>query len=360
MLPSGLLRLALCAATLTATCAALAADAPFAASAETAKRVVRLDGTWRFAVGDDPARATPDFDDDAWAELDVPSTWQDEGYRDYNGFAWYRKTFKMPAGYEQQNLVLSLGRIDDTDEVFVNGQRIGGLGQFPPSYRSAYGERRVYVVPAALLRPKKQNVVAVRVFDGGGVGGLVRGRIGLYNGYPLPAGLALDGEWKFAPGDNPAWKEPAADESAFRPIMVPSAWEHAGHPDLDGYGWYRKSFRVERPFAEQTLVLLLGKIDDFDEVFLNGVSIGRSGRVDDPVPRGEDRTYSLQRAYNFPASLLRETNVIAVRVCDTHGVGGIYEGPLGILTQTQFTQYWDSRRDRPGDALLKLLRAFED
>ncbi len=330
------------------------ADNPFPGSPHTAKRVVRLDGTWRFAAGDDPARAQPNFDDSAWAKVAAPATWQDEGYRDYNGFAWYRKTFTLPSGNADESLVLALGRIDDVDEVFVNGHRVGGSGQFPPDYRSAYGERRAYAIPPSYLSSDTPNVVAVRVFDGGGVGGIVDGRIGLYSGYPLPAGLALAGAWLFAPGDNPAWKDPACDETPFHPIMVPAAWEHAGYPQLDGYGWYRKSFRLDRTFAEKTLVLVLGKIDDYDEVFLNGVRIGGSGPVDDPVQHGDDRTYSLNRAYNFAASLLRENNVLAVRVCDTHGLGGIYEGPIGILTQTQFTKYWDSRRDRPADSLYRL------
>ena len=117
----------LCAAVLLSGTGLLADSAT-----KTSKRIVRLEGSWRFAVGDAPERATPGFDDSEWAKIDVPETWQHEGYRDYSGFAWYRKTFSMPTGYEKQSLVLSLGRIDDTDEVFVNGHRVGGLGQFPP------------------------------------------------------------------------------------------------------------------------------------------------------------------------------------------------------------------------------------
>ena len=159
----------LCAAVLLSGTGLLADSAT-----KTSKRIVRLEGSWRFAVGDAPERATPGFDDSEWAEIDVPETWQHEGYRDYSGFAWYRKTFSMPAGYEKQSLVLSLGRIDDTDEVFVNGHRVGGLGQFPPDYRSAYNERRVYTVPADFLHAGGDNVVAVRVYDGGGVGEIGR------------------------------------------------------------------------------------------------------------------------------------------------------------------------------------------
>ena len=35
-----------------------------------------------------------------------------------------------------------------------------------------------------------------------------------------------------------------------------------------------------------------------------------------------------------------QKNVIAVRVLDTGGAGGIYEGPVGIITQTKYIEYW--------------------
>ena len=35
-----------------------------------------------------------------------------------------------------------------------------------------------------------------------------------------------------------------------------------------------------------------------------------------------------------------QKNVIAVRVLDTGGDGGIYDGPVGIITQTKYIEYW--------------------
>jgi len=324
---------------------------------ESRKRIVRLDGQWKFSVGDGAERAAASYDDESWATIHVPDTWQDGGYRDYNGYAWYRKTFTVPDGAEQRGLSLSLGKIDDVDEVFVNGQRIGGTGRFPPNYASAYDVERIYTVSPAILRPGKRNVIAVRVYDGGGVGGIVRGRVGLYSGLAPQIEIQLEGDWKFSPGNNPDWKQPAFDDSGFSSISVPACWENVGYPNLDGYAWYRKTFTVAHNPAGETLVLLLGKVDDYDVVYLNGVEIGRTGPVDHPGSRGDERSYALNRAYYFPASLLKESNTIAVRVYDAGGYGGIYAGPVGIVSQAAFANYWDARRHRRIDTLFDLFRS---
>ena len=78
------------------------------------------------------------------------------------------------------------------------------------------------------------------------------------------------------------------------------------------------------------LILLLGVIDDEDEVYLNGRLIGhtRQGETEAAV-------WQLQRAYPFLGDVLlpgEEANVLAVRVNDVHGHGGIMSGPVGIMT----------------------------
>ncbi len=348
------IKLSLGSALLLGSIASLRAYDRWEDSPEPSKRLVRFDRLWKFAVGDGPERAAPAYDDSDWTNIHSAESWQDEGYRDYNGYAWYRQSFKLPSGFDENNVFLALGKIDDVDEVFVNGHRVGGTGRFPPNYESAFDNERFYPVPAEWLQPGKPNVIAIRVFDGGGVGGLVGGRPGLYAGITPETEIALNGGWKFSPGDNPDWKKPACDESGFKTITVPQAWEHAGYPELDGYGWYRKTFTVARTPADQTMVLMLGKIDDYDEVFLNGTAIGRTGEIDHPGRNGDGRSYDLNRAYYFPTSLLKETNTLAVRVYDAGGYGGIYAGPVGILSQTEFVNYWEARRHRPVRDLLHL------
>ncbi len=126
---------------------------------------------WVFQTGDSPAWKNPDFDTGHWRPITVPGKWEENGYPDYDGFAWYRATFPLPA-LPAEPLFLILGKIDDADETFVNGQRIGSMGRFPPDFESKWNATREYLVPAAALRFGGTNVLAVRVYDGGESGGI--------------------------------------------------------------------------------------------------------------------------------------------------------------------------------------------
>lgn len=319
------------------------------------EQLVDLDGNWRFSVGDDQRWAQPGFDDHRWSRINVPSYWEDEGYDRYNGYAWYRRTFTFRDDPNQSTYLL-LGQIDDTDEVYVNGKHVGGSGSFPPAYVSAWNVDRAYALPAGTLHEGRDNVVAVRVYDGAGGGGIVGHAIGIYTtNIPLPE-IDLTGTWKFQAGDDLAWKDPGFDDSPFVSISVPSYWE-SSRGELDGFGWYRKTFQTKPTADAQTMVLMLGKIDDTDEVYLNGTKIGGTGNLDDSDRHSDVGYYDQNRGYYFPASLLKEENVIAVRVHDHGGRGGIYEGPIGIISQERYADYWEvlRREEHPGRSLLRVL-----
>jgi sialate O-acetylesterase len=96
-----------------------------------------LDGDWRFALGDNKKFARPEYDDSEWEKIYVPSHWQREGFRNYHGYAWYRKKVTIEVE-DQDALYLELGKIDDVDEVYFNGHFIGGTGGFPPDYFTAF------------------------------------------------------------------------------------------------------------------------------------------------------------------------------------------------------------------------------
>jgi sialate O-acetylesterase len=311
---------------------------------ENWKRIVKLSGDWKFSVGDSPDWAAPGFADQDWARIHAPAEWQSEGYRDYNGYAWYRKTFSFPKGHGDETVFLSLGRIDDAGQVFLNGKLIGTSGQFPPHYVSAYDQSLVCAVPSGILLTDRENVLAVRVYDGGGVGGLVDGRLCLFTtNIPQPE-VSLGGTWKFSPGDNAEWSGEHCDESGFSDTQIPSYWQNTGYPQLHGYAWYRKTFTLSTPLTEKTLVLMLGKIDDFDAVYVNGNLVGSTGAINHPSEDDGAPHYAQNRNYFFPSSLLKDTNTIAVRVFDRGGFGGIYAGPLGIMSQSSYIKYWDERK----------------
>lgn len=347
-----------------ALAASAAANDDFVLDPHDDDRLANLRGKWRFSVGDDIRWAAPSFDDRSWTQINAPEEWESEGYRSYNGFAWYRKSFKLPDDADTTQTYLHLGTIDDVDEVYLNGQLIGSSGQFPPDFRTAYSHSRSYLVPPKLLKPGQQNLVAVRVYDEGGKGGIDSGMLGLYAAALPILQVELSGSWLFRQGDDAAWAATQLDESDFQSIHAPATWESQGFPDYDGFAWYRKSFdfdpalippppaatassdleRSAQPDTSATMVLLLGRIDDFDEVFLNGVKIGGTGELNPPNDDRGNELYNQSRGYYFPAYLLRERNTIAVRVYDRWGVGGIYAGPLGIVSQADYIAYWENKR----------------
>jgi len=120
----------------------------------------------------------------------------------YDGFAWYRSMVEIPKAWEGQPLRLELGRIDDSDEAFFNGTKVGSTGHMPPNYRGLSGQSRVYHVPARLVRTGQYNLIAVRVYDAGGSGGIMSGPVAI----SCPRGeFDLAGVWQFHLGDDTAW-----------------------------------------------------------------------------------------------------------------------------------------------------------
>lgn len=316
------------------------------------KRILDLRGRWRFEIGDNMRWADPRFYDRDWGFIFVPSSWEDEGYPGYNGFAWYRKRFRLPPHWLNKTLYLHLGFVDDVDEVYVNGRLIGFSGSFPPSYLSAYNLYRIYRIPPGLLRyGDEENVVAVRVFDKRLAGGLLKGKVGIYERRGLlQPDVDLEGIWQFHFGDNAAWREPEYDAHRdWLKIYVPGYWETQVDRNYDGIAWYRTWFELPAKLSRKKLVLLLGKIDDLDEVYLNGERIGRTGRIYNNLTRirigGEE--WLKFRAYEIPDDLLAtdRSNLLAVRVYDAMVNGGIYDGPVGIVTKERY-EAWRENTDR--------------
>jgi hypothetical protein len=135
--------------------------------------------SWLFKIGDDMEYRGAECDDSGWQSIRVPGQWENAGYVGYDGFAWYRLHFQVPRALLNRELYLCAGTIDDADETYLNGTRIGATGRFPPEAASAWNEQRAYRIPLRLLREK--NVLAVRVYDMGLSGGITGGSIGLFD-----------------------------------------------------------------------------------------------------------------------------------------------------------------------------------
>ena len=124
---------------------------------------------------------TQAVEDSKWQGLRVPGFWEKSSggvVAEHDGFAWYRCFLRVPADWQGETLTLDLGRIDDCDETFFNGAKIGARGTIQP-YHSASGEARQYAIAPDRIRTGDWNLLTVRVWDGGGAGGIAAGPLRL-------------------------------------------------------------------------------------------------------------------------------------------------------------------------------------
>lgn len=120
--------------------------------------------------------------------------------------------------------------------------------------------------------------------------------------------------------DSAEWKTAKYDDRSWSNMELPGVWEQqAALSRLDGVVWFRKDIYVDSADAGKAGSLRLAKIDDNDETYLNGTLIGSTSG------------WNMDRTYSIPEGVLKPgKNVIAVKVEDSGGGGGIY-GESGDL-----------------------------
>lgn len=132
--------------------------------------------------------AATGLEDSAWKTMKVPGLMQEQGLEGFNGIVWFRKTIDIPANWAGKELTLNVGVIDDNDFTYFNGVQVG--------HTEGWMAPRSYKIPKELVKGGKA-VIAVRVMDTGGTGGI--------NGSPESISLhrsetdavQLAGDWKY-------------------------------------------------------------------------------------------------------------------------------------------------------------------
>jgi len=250
-----------------------------------APELLVVTGSWLFQKGDEAEWKEADFDDSRWQRVMLPDTWErHSNYTDNDVYGWYRRHIDIPAECRSQDFDLLLGRIDDVDETFLNGQRIGGTGSFPPDYRTAYDVQRRYRVPASLVRGGGSDVLAVRVFDRAGEGGI------------YATGTK---SMRFGPFDS-ALSEGGASTGYF----------------VGGTGWYRKHFTLVPADADKHITICFDGVYMNADIWLNGRHLGNH-------PYGYTSFVYNLTPYLKPAG---QENVLVVQVKNTGRNSRWYSG----------------------------------
>lgn len=108
-----------------------------------------LNGRWKFAYSPTIEQSEKyfyrmDLKDDSWADMEVPSNWELQGFGEPvirniqyvfspnppyidvdNPVGTYRKTFTVPSAWENKEIMLHFGSIAGYARIYVNGQKVG-------------------------------------------------------------------------------------------------------------------------------------------------------------------------------------------------------------------------------------------
>lgn len=160
--------------------------------------------------------------------------------------------------------------------------------------------------------------------------------------------------WKFIKGDNIEYANPLFNDSDWKPILTDKIWEQQGYDPYDGYAWYRIKVVIPsrlqmNAYLKDSLKIYLGKINNFDQTFLNGVLIGSNAKNSKPGTAPDNSfinalqsMWNVERRYTIPADnpAIRwdRENIIAVRVYDEGGQGGIWSGNQ-IIAMPKISEY---------------------
>jgi sialate O-acetylesterase len=210
-----------------------------------------IEGTDQWAARTDPGSAEAngwhhaDFDDRGWATMPVPGQWERSGaagLAGYDGVMWFRRDIDLTTPQSARGATLALGRIDERDRVWVNGQRLGAtLG--------AAADRQ-YAVPPGMLRAGR-NSIAVRVIDEAGGGGFSSAPEALALDLGASGKVSLAGPWRYRVGAAETdWQQPPPFLPWTTPRGLAMAWNGMiaplGDYPLAGVAWYQGESNTAR------------------------------------------------------------------------------------------------------------------
>lgn len=96
---------------------------------DAGRQVYDFNNGWRFHLGDVADGGSKNLDDSAWEIVSTPHSVEllpaeGSGCRNYQGVAWYRKHFVMPADVDGKDVVLHFEAVMGKQKFFVNGNEV--------------------------------------------------------------------------------------------------------------------------------------------------------------------------------------------------------------------------------------------
>ncbi len=190
----------------------------------------------------------PGYKSDNWQTMALPTLWEDTGLN-VDGVVWFSKEVNIPESWKGEDLVLSLGKINDYDITWFNGVRVGrGID---------VSDLRNYNIPNSIVVPGKNKIV-VEVLDIGNMGGMY-GPADEMKLESAKGSVPLTGEWsyKIDPinidiGELP--RKPDDNSEVNRPTVLYNAMINPLLPyGIQGAIWYQGESNADRAYQYRKL-----------------------------------------------------------------------------------------------------------
>jgi uncharacterized protein DUF4838/glycosyl hydrolase family 2 len=143
---------------------------------KSAAKVTLMPSTWKFKT--DPGKKglslnwhKTKYDDKNWKEIKTNTFWEKQGYKDYDGDAWYRLKYKINANPKKEKIILRFGAVDENCDVYANGKLVG-KHIFDPVKDPDGWKKPVEFDITEFVLPGKENIFSVKVTDTSGGGGI--------------------------------------------------------------------------------------------------------------------------------------------------------------------------------------------
>jgi sialate O-acetylesterase len=253
---------------------------------------------------------SPDYNDATWKTMQLPRIWENAGLPELDGVVWFRKSFIIE-GEPAPTATLSLGPIDDMDSTFINGIWIGST--------SRYNEPRKYIIDKAALKIGN-NVISVKVTDGGGGGGIYGKpeELFLQHGTKI---ISLANDWKYRIAQT-------QQNNAIGPNSYPTLLYNAMiHPLINfpiaGVLWYQGESNAGRAAEYRTAFPLMIRNwrskwqDEFPFYFVQLANFSASGGTNQ---NGGSMWAELREAQASVLQLPKTGMAVTIDIGDSHDI----------------------------------------
>lgn len=285
------------------------------------------------------------FNDKEWKTMKLPDLWEQQGLEDLDGIVWFRRSINISAVDAGKEGLLELAMIDDSDESFVNGIKVGAT-------KNKYNEKRRYKIPAGVLKEGK-NVIAVRVDDTGGGGGIY----GDARDFKLTTAgtveIPLAGEWSFSV-ENLSMSNAAVGPNSYPTLLFNAMVNPLLNFAIEGAIWYQGESNAGRAYQYRTAFPLMiqdwrnhWKQGDFPFYFVQLASFNsangdsRNGSTWAELREAQTMTLSLPNTGMAVTTDIGEANDIhprnkqdvgkrlaAIALNQTYGQKNVFSGPV--------------------------------